>query len=108
MHVCKSGRSVPPGLKKVHGGFPEGLVNLHDHSWCKGPHAENDNRIKSSESHINLCMYGVIVLPKVADFYFDRILSTPKSKLMVAVCIGALRDPSIVKNDHRRHTCQLI
>ena len=37
------------------------------------PHTCNDNCIQSSELLVNLCMYGVIVLPKVVDFYFDGI-----------------------------------
>ena len=39
----------------------------------KSPHTCNDNHIQSLESQVNLCMYGVIVLPKVVDFCFDRI-----------------------------------
>ena len=30
----------------------------------------NDNRVQSSESQVNLCTYGVIVLPKVVDLYW--------------------------------------
>ena len=33
----------------------------------------SDKRVQSLESQVNLCMYGVMVLPKVVDFYFDRI-----------------------------------
>ena len=33
-------------------------------------------------------MYGVIVLPKVIDSYFNRIRSTSKSKLMTHLLVG--------------------
>ena len=62
-------------------------------SFCrqvfKGLHTRNDNLIQSSESQVNLCMYGIIVLPKVVDFSFDRVWSTSESKLMIVACMEA-------------------
>ena len=40
---------------------------------------------------MNLCVYEVIVLPKVVDFDFGWISSTSKLKLMIVVCMGAFR-----------------
>ena len=61
--------------ESTHTSQPQGLsVNPK----CQGPPTHNDHRIHSSESKVNLCMGGgggggVIILPKVVDFYFDRI-----------------------------------
>ena len=57
------------------------------YSEDKGPHTCNDNCIviriaskfvcnnciQSLELKVNLCVYGIIVLPKVVDFDFDHI-----------------------------------
>ena len=37
----------------------------------KGPHTHNDNRIQSLESQVNLCMHGIIFLPKMVDLSFN-------------------------------------
>ena len=40
--------------------------------------------MQSLESQVNLRMDGVIVLPKVADFDFDRLWSTASNRSGVA------------------------
>ena len=48
-------------------------LNVGANTTLKAPHTCKDNHIQSSESQVNLCMYEVIVLPKMVDLYFDRI-----------------------------------
>ena len=73
--------------------FPVAKSRLYEllGTTVKSPHTHNDNGIRSSESKVNFCMCGVIVLPNVVNFYFDRIWSTLKSKLTIIACMGALR-----------------
>ena len=68
-----------------------GIWKTMEMMTSKGPHIRNDNRIQSLESQVNLCMHGVIVLPKAVNFYSDWNQSTSISKLMIVACGGALR-----------------
>ena len=70
-----SSRKKPVIVKQDIGqtGLSPGFTDLSVATlgMSKGPHTRNGNCIQSSESQVNLCMYWVIVLPKVVDF--DRI-----------------------------------
>ena len=56
--------------------------------------------MQSSESQVNLCMYGVVILPKVVDLYFDWIWSTSELKLMILTSLLASHCVPLIESNN--------